>query len=85
MTEHDYLDRLRASRPWPSSAGPAPRPRSCGTARPSPDQPGTLEQQLMAIDLYLSTPWRHNDPEYAWQLARAMTIPHARRAWRPAA
>jgi hypothetical protein len=85
MTEHDYLDRLLESRPWPSSAGPAPRPRRCGTSRPSADQPGTLEQQLTAIDLYLSTPWRHADPAHAWRQARTLAIPHARRSWRASA
>lgn len=69
MNERDYIDRIRVSRPWPTSAA----------GRPTADQPGTLAEQLLAIGLYLDTPWRHRDPDHAWRLARALAIPHARR------
>jgi hypothetical protein len=48
-------------------------------ARPSADQPGTLGEQLEAIDLFLANPARAHDREMSWQLARRLAIPHARR------
>lgn len=47
--------------------------------RPHPSEPGTLAQQLAALDLYLDDP----DPDRrgAWERARALTIPHARRGY----
>lgn len=48
-------------------------------ATPAPGQPGTLGEQLAAIDAYLATPWRHRDRAAAWELARRLCIPHARR------
>jgi hypothetical protein len=49
-------------------------------ATPSPDQPGTLRQQLEVIDLYLSNPFRRIDRDAAWQLARRLVLQHARAA-----
>ena len=43
------------------------------------DQPGTLSQQLMVIDCYLSDPTRLYDPAGAWEMARKLNIEHARR------
>ena len=34
---------------------------------PSPDQPGTLGQQFLAIAYYLSEPLRHLNPATAWE------------------
>jgi len=49
--------------------------------RPHPDEPGTLSQQIAAIDFYLSIPdeIRQADRDGCWQAARWKTIPHARR------
>jgi hypothetical protein len=44
------------------------------------DKPGTLHEQLEAIELFLSNPFRHIDREAAWDLARRLVMPHARRA-----
>ena len=48
-------------------------------AKPRADQPGTLEQQLSIIDVYLDDPTRAYDPEGAWEMARRLVLPHARR------
>jgi len=47
--------------------------------RPTPEQPGTLAEQLEAIALYLANPTRRHDRAAAWELARRLAIPHARR------
>jgi hypothetical protein len=57
-----------------------PRPAQIREARPSTDQPGSLTQQLESIDLFLANPARAHEREAAWQLARRLAIPHARRA-----
>lgn len=49
-------------------------------AVPSADQPGTYAQALGAIDLFLANPFRTIDREAAWQVARRLSVPHARRA-----
>jgi len=49
---------------------------------PSPDQPGTFEQQFEILDLYLADPTRKYDPDGAWRLARELVLPHARREHR---
>jgi hypothetical protein len=46
---------------------------------PSPDQPGTLRQQFETIDLYLANPFRLIGRAAAWELARRLVLPHARR------
>lgn len=50
--------------------------------RPAPDQPGTLRQQVEAIELYLANPYRRIDRAAAWELARRLVLRHARRALR---
>lgn len=47
---------------------------------PSPDQPGTLFQQLHATALYLADPLHEYFPDEAWQAARRRAMPHARGA-----
>lgn len=49
-------------------------------ARPTPDQPGTLGQQLETISLFLANPYRRIDRDAACTLARRLVIPHARAA-----
>lgn len=51
--------------------------RSC-RVRPASDEPGTLAQQFAALGLFWSTPWRHDDRETAWAMARQLSVPHAR-------
>ena len=48
-------------------------------ARPPPCQPGTLPEQLAVVDCYLADPTCKSDPDGAWELARRLNIPHARR------
>lgn len=47
--------------------------------RPSPDQPGSLRQQIAAIAAYLRLPnyYRRIDPADAWEFARRAVMPHA--------
>ena len=47
--------------------------------RPAPEQPGTLAEQFQVIDVYLDDPTRSYDPDGAWELARRLVLPHARR------
>lgn len=47
--------------------------------RPHASQPGTLREQLDAVDLYWSDPTRRTDPTGAWMIARRLAMPHARR------
>jgi len=60
---------------------PRPRPprQAAPWDRPSPRQPGTLGEQLSILELYLCDPTRKYDPAGAWQLARKLVLPHARR------
>ena len=46
--------------------------------RPGLNEPGTLQEQLEAIDLYLSDPTRKTDPNGAWLMSRRLTMPHVR-------
>jgi hypothetical protein len=46
------------------------------TPKPSPNQPGTLGQQLLACELYAADPCE--DRVAAWERARSLVIPHAR-------
>lgn len=46
--------------------------------RPTADQPGGLFEQIAAIDVYLSDPTRHRNPDGAWTMARRLTMPHVR-------
>lgn len=52
---------------------------SSGEVSPTPDQPGTLFQQFLAIGVYLNDDTRELDREVAWQRARERIIPHATR------
>ncbi len=56
----------------PEGATPIPRP--------TPDQPGTLIQQMQAIvfAIYLGDR-RKTNAQKEWQDARALVMPHARR------
>ncbi len=49
--------------------------------RPSPGQPGTLREQFAALLHFFSLPWfvREADPDGAWEHARQVAMPHARR------
>jgi len=71
----------RRNRSWQSETVRAPKswvipPLSC---RPRHDEPGTLHQQINALDLYHVDPTRHYDAHGAWDMARRLSIPHARR------
>lgn len=58
----------------------APRaPYDAPSPRPARDQPGTYQQQWDAIAIYLDDPARVLDREDAWDRARRLVIPHARR------
>jgi hypothetical protein len=46
--------------------------------RPRREEPGTLGQQLEAIELFLANPFRAIDRSAAWDVARRLVIPHAR-------
>lgn len=48
--------------------------------RAHPDEPGTLEEQIEALNLFWADPSRKSDPAGAWAIARRLAIPHARRA-----
>ena len=52
------------------------------TAVPNPGrhQPGTLREQIEALNLYLDDPTRFDDPDGAWNMARRLTMPYARGA-----
>lgn len=63
---------------WLICATRQPRPPRL-VARPAANQPGTLAQQLECIDLFVVNPFRAIDREAAWQLARRLILPHARR------
>ena len=59
---------------------PQPPPQASGKiASPTPDQPGTLGEQLSAIDLsiYLGAR-RRTSARQEWQDARRLVMPHAR-------
>lgn len=47
------------------------------SVKPSASQPGTMDQQWLAIVLFHSDPTRHRDRQKAWQVAREKAIPHA--------
>ncbi len=49
--------------------------------RPHPSEPGTFSQQLQAVGLFLNDSSRLIDREDAWQRARALVMPHARRGY----
>jgi hypothetical protein len=51
-----------------------PRPH----LQPSPDQPGTLLEQIAAVALYLAEPMRARNRDTAWQYARWRAMPHSR-------
>ncbi len=46
---------------------------------PHPAAPGTLRQQLQAVGVYLSDPWRCRDRANRWRMARRTVMQHARR------
>ena len=46
--------------------------------RPAGNQIGTMLQEFVAIALYVNDPLRHEDPQAAYERARAAAIPHAR-------
>lgn len=49
------------------------------TDRPHPSAPGTLSEQLQAVELYVQNPWQCDDREARWQMARRTIMQHARR------
>lgn len=46
---------------------------------PSPDQPGTLIQQMQIVLLFGQNPWSIDDRDLRWQAARRTVLQHARR------
>ena len=78
MNDHDFVNRIQASRPWPTTPRVTCHRHGGRPVRPSPGQPGTLLQQLDALALFWATPWRHAHPNHAWLLARRLAIPGAR-------
>ena len=59
-----------------NSRGKSPHLRQ---ARPSPEQPGTLGEQLRCLAVYLRLPgyYRRIDPADAWEFSRRIVLPHA--------
>jgi len=47
--------------------------------RPHPDEPGTFEDQLRIVNLWLENPWAEPDAERRWAMARRVILQHARR------
>ena len=49
---------------------------------PGPNQPGTLGEEMAALDKYFALPTatRRRWPKTAWRLARESAMPHTRRA-----
>jgi hypothetical protein len=45
---------------------------------PSPDQCGSLFEQIAAVALFLAEPARNRNRETAWEFARWRAMPHAR-------
>ena len=59
--------------------GTKPLPRQ---PRPSPDQPGSLRQQIESLRLWwrIDEYLRAGDPDGVWQYCRSRFIPHCRKA-----
>jgi len=45
---------------------------------PHRSQPGTLRQQLQAVELYLDDPWQCPDRDRRWEASRRTVMHHAR-------
>lgn len=55
------------------------RIRNTRQPRPAAKQPGTLRQQLVAVELYLQNPWPLPPGDHRWQASRRTIMQHARR------